>query len=143
MCSPAIVFIISKISHVFSWYRSKAGRHIKNRPHTLQCFADFLQNEFGRFSRLAVLSPPPIPHPVHYTTCFADSCSSGLVSQTQKGDRKGVELNMMPPQFVQNPQKIDNKISKNYPRLLIYTPGIEKKLYMCLPAIEFLTPVAT
>ncbi len=31
MCSPAIVFIMLKISHVFSRYRSIAGRHIKNR----------------------------------------------------------------------------------------------------------------
>ncbi len=41
MCSPAIVFTILKISHVFSRYRLIAERHIKNRPHTLQCFPDF------------------------------------------------------------------------------------------------------
>jgi hypothetical protein len=97
MCSPDIVFIILKISHVFSRYRSIAGRHIKNCPQTLQCLADFLQNVFGRFSRRAVLSPTPIPTQFIILTCFADLCSSGPVSQTQKGDRKGVELNMMPP----------------------------------------------
>jgi hypothetical protein len=32
MCSPAIVFIILKISHVFPRYRSIAGKNIKNRP---------------------------------------------------------------------------------------------------------------
>jgi hypothetical protein len=32
---------------------------------------------------------------------------------------------------------------KNWPRLSMYTPGIEKKLYMCPPTIKFLTPVAT
>jgi hypothetical protein len=53
MCSPAIVFIILKISHVFPRYRSIAGKHIKNRPQTLK-FRGFLQNLFGRFPRLAV-----------------------------------------------------------------------------------------
>ncbi len=40
MCSPAIVFINLKISHVFLRYRSIAGKHIKNRR-TLLSFADF------------------------------------------------------------------------------------------------------
>ncbi len=43
-------------------------------------------------------------------------------------------------------QKIRENIKKgikNWPRLSMYSPGIEKKLYMCPPAIEFLTPVAT
>ena len=60
MCFPAIVFIILKISHVFSRYRSIAGKHIKNRPHTLK-FRGFLQNLFGRFSRLAVPQSTYIP----------------------------------------------------------------------------------
>ncbi len=61
MCSPAIVFIILKILHVFSQYRSIAGKHIKNCLHTLQCFADFLQNVFGKFSKLAVPQSTYIP----------------------------------------------------------------------------------
>ncbi len=60
MCSPAIVFIILKISHVFPRYRSIAGKHIKNRPQTLK-FRGFLQNLFGRFSRLAVPQSTYIP----------------------------------------------------------------------------------
>jgi hypothetical protein len=70
---------ISKISHEFPRYRSMAGKYIKNRPHTLQCFADFFANVFGRFSRLY--------YHVHCTiTCFADFCCSGQdpVSRTQK-----------------------------------------------------------
>ncbi len=47
------------------------------------------------------------------------------------------------PPPIKNPRKIDLKINKNQPRFLMYTPGIEKKLYMCPPGIEFLTPVAT
>jgi len=61
MYSPAIEFVIFTIFHVFSRYRSIAGKHIKNRPHTLQCFADFLQNVFGRFSWLAVTQSTHIP----------------------------------------------------------------------------------
>jgi hypothetical protein len=61
MYSPAIEFVIFTIFHVFSRYRSIAGKHIKNRPHTLQCFADFLQNVFGRFLRLAVTQSTHIP----------------------------------------------------------------------------------
>ncbi len=143
MCSPAIVFIILKISHVFTRYRSIAGRHIKNRPQTLQCLVDFLQNVFGRFSRLAVLSPPPIPTQFIILTCFADLSSSGPVSQTQKGDRKGVELNMMPPPICLKSAKIYEKVTKNCSRLSMCLTGIEKKSYMWHPGIEFLTPVAT
>jgi hypothetical protein len=60
MCSPAIVFIILKISHVFPRYRSIAGKHIKNCPQTLK-FRGFLQNLFGRFSSLAVPQSTYIP----------------------------------------------------------------------------------
>jgi hypothetical protein len=61
MYSPAIELVIFTIFHVFSRYRSIAGKHIKNRPHTLECFADFLQNVFGRFLRLAVTQSTHIP----------------------------------------------------------------------------------
>ncbi len=82
-CSPAIESIAGvhivyfyRFRDVFSCYhiyhfedftcilpvRSIAGKHIKNRPHILQCFADFLQNVFGRFSRLSLLGlPTPSP----------------------------------------------------------------------------------
>jgi hypothetical protein len=144
MCPPAIVFIILKISHVFSRYRSIAGRHIKNRPQTLQCSADFLQIVFGRFSRLAVPSPPPIPTQFIILTCFADLCFSGPVSQTQKGERKGVELNIMPPPPIcLKSAKIYEKVTTNCSRLSMCSTGIEKKSHMCHPGIEFLTPVAT
>jgi hypothetical protein len=121
MCSPAIVFIILKISHVFSRYRLIAGRNIKNRPQTLQCLADFLQNAFGRFSRLAVLSPTPIHTQFIILTCFADLCSSGPVSQTQKGDRKGVELNIL-----SKIREIYQKVTKMFSRLSMCSTGIEK-----------------
>jgi hypothetical protein len=81
MCSPAIGFIIFKISHVFTWYRSIAGKHIKNCRTLFSVWRIFLQNVFGRFLRLAVpqstyiprepqclspppnwYSPPPLPH---------------------------------------------------------------------------------
>ncbi len=62
------VFSRYRIYHFEDFTWSIAGGHIKNRPQTLQCLADFLLNVFGRFSRLAVLSPTPIPtHAVHYT----------------------------------------------------------------------------
>ncbi len=61
MFSPAIELIIFTISHVFSRYRSITGKHIKNRPHTLQCFCGFFANVFGRFSRLAVPQSTYIP----------------------------------------------------------------------------------
>jgi hypothetical protein len=144
MFSPAIVFIMLKILHVFSRYRSITGRHIKNCPYTFQCFADFLHNVFGRFSRLAVLSPPPNPTQFIILACFADLCSSGPVSQTQKGYRKGVELNMMLlASICLKSAKIYEKVTKNCSRLSMCTTVIEKKPYICLHGIEFLTPVAT
>ena len=60
MCSPAIVFIILKIHMCSPAIDSTAGKHIKNRPHTLK-FRGFLQNLFGRFSRLAVPQSTYIP----------------------------------------------------------------------------------
>jgi hypothetical protein len=96
---------------------------------------------FGRFSRLALLPPPPIPTQFIILTCFADLCSSGTVSQTQKGVRGGIEYDV--PPSVKNPRKIYKKDIKNCHRLSMYTSGIEKKSYMCPPGIEFLTPVAT
>ncbi len=59
MFSRYRIFIL-KISHVFPRYRSIAGKHIKNRPQTLK-FRGFLQNLFGRFSRLAVPQSTYIP----------------------------------------------------------------------------------
>jgi hypothetical protein len=141
MCSPAIVFMILKISHVFSRYRPIAGRHIKNRPHTLQCFADFLQNVFGGFSRLSVQSPPPIPSQFIILTYFSDLCSSGPVSQTQNGDRiGGIKYDAPPPPICLESAKIYEKVTKNCSRLSMCSTGIEKKSYMCQPGIEFLTP---
>jgi hypothetical protein len=69
MCSSAIVFIILMTSYVFLWW-SIVGKNIKNRPHTFQCFKNFFQNLFGRFSWLAVLSPPPPPRNALYTNMF-------------------------------------------------------------------------
>jgi hypothetical protein len=100
MCSPAIVFIILMISHVFSRYRSIAGGgHIKIAAHS-SVFPGFFEKCVWQILRLAVLSPHPIPTQFIILTCFADLCSSGPVSQTQKGERIGVELNIMPPPLV-------------------------------------------
>ncbi len=113
--------------------------HQKSPAHSL-VLADFLQNVFGRFSRLALVSPPPTPNQFIIITCLEDLCSSGPVSQTQKGVRGGIEYDVPP---CQNPQKIYKKYIRNCHRLSMYTIGIEKKSYMCPPGIKFLTPVTT
>ncbi len=59
------VFSRYRIYHFEDWtfsrYRSIAGKRIKNRSHILQCFADLLQNVFGRFSRIALPQSTYIP----------------------------------------------------------------------------------
>jgi hypothetical protein len=82
---PLSYLSLLKISHVFSRYWSIAGRHIKIRRTLFIVFRIFLQNVFGRFSRLAVLSLPPIPTQFIILPCFSDLCTSGLVTTQRRG----------------------------------------------------------
>jgi hypothetical protein len=85
-----------------------------------------------------VLSLPPIPIPIVILTCFADLCSSGLVSQTKKGDRKGVELNMMPPPpFVKNPRKYMKKLLKIVLDYRCVQPVLRRNHTCVIPVLNF------
>jgi hypothetical protein len=70
-----------------------------------------MQNVFGRFSRLALLSPLPTPSQFIKLTCFTDLCSSGPVSQTQKGVRGEIEYD------APNLSEICDKYIKRYEEL--------------------------
>ncbi len=109
MCSPAIVLVIFKISHVLPRYRSIAGWHIKHRRWK-HLFIPFI------FSRIFVIiefwqifmtacTPPPSSY---ITACFADFFFN--LSDGGRGWgpwRKGI-LVLAPP-IRQNPQKKRNK----------------------------------
>ncbi len=94
-CSPAIAFLIVMISHVFSRYRSIAGKHIKNHPlkafiYSLLFFADFCHNcILADFFTTAVL--PPFPY--IKTACFADF----FFFQTGTWVRFALAMERMPP----------------------------------------------
>ena len=143
MCSPAIAFIILKISHVFPCYRLIVGKHIKNRPHTLK-FRGFLQNFLADFQGwlyhkvhiyLENQSVCPLvrigtPHPLSRKRVPSDDWRKSLAFCLLCGLSKIRE-------------KYLKKGIRNCPRLSMCTTGIEKKSNMCHPGIEFLTPVAT
>jgi hypothetical protein len=112
MCSSAIIFIILKISDVFLRYRSIAGKHIKNRPHTLQCFADYFAKCVCRFSRLAVLSPPPTPTQFFIRTCLHVLQIYAL--QAQQGVTKRCRLTLLSKTALVYEFKCESKIREKY-----------------------------
>jgi hypothetical protein len=88
----------------------KAAKLIKNRPNTLQRFANFLlQNVFGRFTRLAVLSPatPATPIPCIILISLSDLSGQAQFHKHRRGLRKVVALNMTGP--LPYPPKIRKK----------------------------------
>ncbi len=144
MYSPAIEFVIFTIFHVFSRYRSIAGKHIKNRPHTLQCFAVFLLNVFGGFSRLAVTQSTHIPRePQCLSPCPNWDSPPPLPQANVRADDWRNSLALCLPCGLHKIREKYIKGNKNCPRLSMYITGIEKKSNMCPPGIEFFTPEAT
>ncbi len=109
--------------------------HQKSPVHSL-VFRGFLQNVFGRFSRLAVLSAPPMtPTQSIILTCFAGLSSSGPVSQTQNGVRGGIEYDVPPS------GKIREKYFKKILRIVIdyrcILPVLRKNHTCVLPVSNF------
>ncbi len=133
MCSPGIVFIILKIYHVFTRYRRIAGKHIENRPHIVfrgffckMCLEDFQDWLYYHL-------PPPTPTQFIILTCFADLCSSGPVSQTQKGEKErgGLEYDAPPPHLF----KIREQCKKKVLRIVLdyrFLQPVLKKNHACV-----------
>ncbi len=116
--------------------------HQKSPAHSL-VFRRFFEKCVWPIFQTGIAITSNHPHSVHYNNMFCrfTVCSSGPLSQTQKGVRGGLEYDV--PPSVKNPRKIYKKDTKNCHWLSMYTTGTEKKSYMCPPGIEFLTPVAT
>ncbi len=108
MCSPAIAFVILKISHVFTRYRSIAGKHItcvhpvsidcgkthKKSPAYTSVFRGFFAIFWQIFKTGCTISSHH--HPVHYTKMFCIFMLFRPSFKTQKGERGGIEYDVLP-----------------------------------------------